>query len=110
MKIEGDHVVLRFQHAAGGLVARGGELKGFTVAGEDGKFVEAQAVIQGDRVIVRSPQVPRPVAVRYGWANFPIVNLYNNLELPASPFRTDNLPLTTQTPRGRTEPMSQEEP
>jgi sialate O-acetylesterase len=110
MKIEGDHVVLRFQHAAGGLVARGGELKGFTVAGEDGKFVEAQAVIQDDRVIVRSPQVPRPVAARYGWANYPIVNLYNNLELPASPFRTDNLPLTTQTPRGRTEKGSQEEP
>jgi sialate O-acetylesterase len=95
-QIKGDKIVLYFQHARGGLVAQGGEPKGFTIAGEDGKWFNARATIQGDRVIVSSPQVPRPVAARYGWANFPVVNLMNKAGLPASPFRTDSFPLTTQ--------------
>jgi sialate O-acetylesterase len=70
-------------------------LKGFSIAGRDGNFVWANAEIYGDKVIVSSPEVPRPVAVRYGWADYPVVNLWNVDGLPASPFRTDNYPLTT---------------
>jgi sialate O-acetylesterase len=95
MKVKGGRAILQFKHASGGLVAREGELTGFTIAGPDRKFVNAQAVIEGDRVIVSSPQVAHPVAVRYGWANYPVVNLYDQAGLPASPFRTDDFPLTT---------------
>lgn len=96
MQVDGNRIALEFRHAEGGLVARGGELAGFTIAGEDRKFVTAQTAIQGDRIIVSSPQVPRPVAVRYGWANYPVVDLFNGAGLPASPFRTDDFPLTTE--------------
>jgi len=58
--------------------------------------VNAQAEIRGDKVVVWSPQVRNPAAVRYGWANFPTGNLWNRDGLPASPFRTDEFPLTTQ--------------
>jgi sialate O-acetylesterase len=96
MKIDGDRVILSFKHTGGGLVAQGGALTGFTIAGEDRKFVNAQAEIRGNKVAVWSQQVPRPVAVRFGWANYPVVNLYNAEGLPASPFRTDDFPITTQ--------------
>jgi sialate O-acetylesterase len=96
MQVDGDRIILEFRHVGGGLAARGGELTGFTIAGDDRKFVNAQAAIQGDRIIVSSPQVPHPVAVRYGWANYPVVNLTNEAGLPASPFRTDDFPLTTE--------------
>lgn len=79
----------------GGLEARGGELKGFAICGEDQKFVWANAVINGKNVIVSSPEVPRPVAVRYGWADCPVVNLWNKHGLPASPFRSDDFPMVT---------------
>lgn len=68
------------------------ELTGFAVAGADRKFYWAAARIDGDRVIVSSPDVPRPVAVRYGWADNPRCNLYNAEHLPAVPFRTDSWP------------------
>jgi sialate O-acetylesterase len=93
MKIEGTKVVLSFTHAGGGLVANGGDLKGFTIAGSDEQFVPAEAEIEGGTVVVTSDQVTQPVAVRYGWGNVPDVNLYNKQGLPASPFRTD-VPLT----------------
>jgi sialate O-acetylesterase len=89
MKVEGNQATLSFTHTAGGLVAKGGELKGFTVAGEDGKFVSATAKIDGDKVVVTADAVTKPAAVRYGWANTPDVNLWNNAGLPATPFRTD---------------------
>jgi sialate O-acetylesterase len=95
MEVRGDEAVLQFRHVGRGLVARGGELTGFTIAGADRKWAPARAVIRGDRVIVSSPQVERPVAVRYGWANYPVTNLYNREGLPASPFRTDDFPLST---------------
>jgi len=95
MRVEGDRIVLQFQHTEGGLTARGGALKGFTIAGEDRKFVNARAEIRSDTVVVSSPEVSHPVAVRYGWANYPVVNLWNGAGLPASPFRTDDFPLTT---------------
>src|SRR5262249_28115446 len=62
MKVEGDKVSLSFNHTGGGLVARDGELKGFLVAGDDKVFREAKAEIKGDRVIVSSPEVSKPVA------------------------------------------------
>lgn len=67
-------------------------LVGFAVAGEDQTWVEAEARIDGDTVVVSSPRVPRPVAVRYGWANAPRCNLANVDGLPASPFRSDDWP------------------
>ena len=71
------------------MVAKDGDLKGFTVAGADGTFVPAKAVIEGDKVVVSSPEVATPATVRYGWANTPDVNLFNKEGLPATPFRTD---------------------
>lgn len=93
MKIEGGAVRLSFKHTGGGLVAAGGEvLRGFAIAGEDRKFVWAEARIEGAAVVVRSDKVAKPVAVRYAWGNNPECNLYNREGLPASPFRTDQWP------------------
>jgi sialate O-acetylesterase len=88
-------VRLKFRHTDGGLVAKGGPLEGFAVAGSDRRFVWADARIEGDRIIVSSDQVPVPLAVRYGWAINPKGNLYNGAGLPASPFRTDDWPGVT---------------
>src|SRR3954451_23232432 len=96
MKTEGNRVVLGFDHVGGGLECRGPKLTGFTVAGPDHKFQPAEAEIRGDTVVVSSPAVERPVAVRYGWANFPVVNLWNKNGLPATPFRTDDWPGVTR--------------
>lgn len=95
MKIQGDRIVLNFSHVGKGLEARDGELKGFAICGEDRKFVWGRAEIVGDTVVVSSPQVSQPVAVRYGWADCPEVNLWHKDGLPASPFRTDDFPLIT---------------
>ncbi|HEV7402705.1 MAG TPA: hypothetical protein VGO11_07270 [Chthoniobacteraceae bacterium] len=89
-QIEGGSVLISFAHADGGLIAKDGELKGFAIAGADRKWVKATAKIEGGRVIVSSPEVKEPAAVRYGWANNPDCNLYNGAGLPASPFRTDD--------------------
>ncbi len=83
-------VVVSFDHVGGGLVARGGTLGGFAVAGKDRRFVWAEARIEGDNVVVWSEEVPDPVAVRYAWGDNPdTATLYNAEGLPASPFRTD---------------------
>jgi sialate O-acetylesterase len=95
LKIKKGKAHLQFDHLGGGLEARGGELRGFTICGADGKFVPAMAEIDGREVVVHSPLAPEPVAVRYGWADYPIVNLFNREGLPASPFRTDNFPMIT---------------
>jgi sialate O-acetylesterase len=95
MKVEDGRAVVSFDHVGSGLVAKGGPPVGFTIAGEDRKFVKAQAEIHDGQVIVHSPDVPRPVAVRFGWANYPVVNLWNKEGLPASPFRTDDFPMVT---------------
>ena len=89
VKFDGAKAVLRFTHLGGGLVAKDSELKGFTIAGADKIFHPAQAQISGETVVVNSPEVPSPVAVRYGWANVPEGNLFNQAGLPASPFRSD---------------------
>ena len=96
MKVESGKAVLSFDHVGGGLVAKGGDaLKGFSIAGEDKKFVWADARIEGNTVVVGSEAVTEPVAVRYAWADNPICTLYNAEGLPASPFRTDNWPGVT---------------
>jgi sialate O-acetylesterase len=93
MKIEGEKIILRFDHVGGGLVAGPDEpLKGFAIAGADRKFVWAEAKIDGDSVVVSSDEVSAPAAVRYAWADNPVCNLYNEEGLPASPFRTDDWP------------------
>jgi sialate O-acetylesterase len=96
MKFQGDKILLEFKHTGGGLVAQGGDLKGFTIAGKDRKFVPAQAQIVDNRVLVSSPEVKEPVAVRYGWLNYPEVNLFNKEGLPATPFRTDDWQMITK--------------
>ena len=62
----------------------------FAVAGADKRFVWAEAKVEGDTVVVWSPEVPKPVHVRYAWAMFPPnPNLYNAEGFPMAPFRTD---------------------
>ncbi len=96
MEIEGEKIILHFDHVGGGLVARPNEpLKGFAIAGAERKFVWADAKIDGDSVVVSSSEVSEPVAVRYAWADNPVCNLYNKEGLPASPFRTDDWPGVT---------------
>ena len=95
MKIEGSAIRLTFDHA-GGLHAKGGNPGGFALAGADRKWVWADAKIDGDTVVVSSPQIAQPVAVRYGWTATPCgANLYNAADLPSPCFRTDDWPLTT---------------
>ena len=86
MGVDMSSAVITFSHCGSGLEAMGGELRGFEVAGADGKFVSATAAIKGDGVMVFSPEVDRPAAVRYGWSNVPDINLFNKEGLPASPF------------------------
>jgi sialate O-acetylesterase len=95
MSRSGDTIHIRFTHAAG-LTAKDGPLKCFQIAGPDGFFVPAEATISGDSVIVRSPQIPNPAAVRYAWDEYPEgANLYNAAGLPAAPFRTDTFDALT---------------
>ena len=89
MEIKGESAVLRFTHLGGGLVAQGGELRDFVIAGPDKVFRPAQARIEGDTIRVSAADVSRPAAVRYGWAKVPAGNLFNRAGLPATPFRTD---------------------
>jgi len=94
MKVSGDKIIIRFSDTGKGLAAKGGgELKYFSIAGEDQKFVWADAAIKGNTVEVSNKQIAHPVAVRYAWAGDPAgANLYNSEGLPASPFRTDEWP------------------
>lgn len=79
---------LWFDHVGGGLMAKGGSLTGFEIAGADRKFVPAEAAIEGATIVVSSPSVSAPVSVRYAWSDDPRCNLYNAEGLPASPFRS----------------------
>jgi sialate O-acetylesterase len=97
---EEGRIRLSFRNADGLRAADGGEIKGFAIAGEDRKFVWAEVRIDGDHVLVSSAKVPKPVAVRYGWADNPEVNLVNAAGLPASPFRTDDWPQQPPLPNG----------
>ena len=114
--IDKNGIVIKFSNAAGGLKAipsgdfaedrygkkamgfsivkqaESGKLTGFQIAGADHIWHWADAEIAGDTVIVSCPDVPHPVAVRYGWADNPVCNLFNSEGLPAWPFRTDDWP------------------
>lgn len=96
LKTVGNKIRIRFDYVDGGLVATEGELKEFTIAGDDKSFVPAKAVIEGNEIVVWSDQVNKPAAVRFAWRNIPRPNLYNKAGLPASPFRTDDWPVATQ--------------
>ncbi len=96
VSFSGGKATVSFAHVGNGLMMKGEKLTGFAIAGPDRKFVWADAQIVGkDRVVVSHPTVTEPVAVRYGWADYPVVNLFSQFGLPASPFRTDDFPLTT---------------
>ncbi len=95
-------IAVYFNNAGKKLTQDGERLTGFAIAGEDRKWHWADAVIDPDRknrVWVSSPAVPEPVAVRYGWSDYPVVNLKNSEGLPASPFRSDWWPATTLNSR-----------
>ncbi len=104
-RVEGSGIRIQFGETGSGLTpgqapwrAPGVEtlptdrLVGFFICGEDRKWVAAETAIEGETVLVSSPSIQKPVAVRYGWANSPRCNLYNKEGLPASPFRTDDWP------------------
>lgn len=98
MKIEGGKAIVTFKHAANGLVAKDkyNYPKGFEIAGDDKVFHYAQAEIKGNTVIVSHPNVPKPVSVRYAWADSPDdANLFSSDGLPANSFRTDTWPGVT---------------
>lgn len=88
-KIEGDQIRIFFSHVGSGLVFNDCEVKGFAIACKDRKFIWAEAKIDGETVVVYNPNVKNPVAVRYAWDIDPEISLYNKINLPASPFRTD---------------------
>lgn len=100
VNIQGNQAVIGFENVGGGLVTKavtldGNEvsaspIKGFAICGEDKKFKWANASIQGNTIVVSSPDVAKPVAVRYAWSDFPLCNLYNKEGFPAIPFRTDS--------------------
>ena len=92
MTVEDNRVRLKFKEAEEGLMIKGGgDLKGFAIAGADGKFQWANAKIDGLDVVVWNDQIQNPQAVRYAWADNPVCNLWGKNGLPASPFRTDDL-------------------
>jgi sialate O-acetylesterase len=100
MSVAEGKVRLAFDHVGGGLksgkIGLDGTLRGFVIAGADGKFVPAKASIEGEQVIVSSEAVAAPKAVQYNWTGFPDGNLFNAEGLPATPFRTSKPPATEQ--------------
>lgn len=90
MEVQGDKIRLTFDHVGGGLASRDGKpLTHFQIAGEDKKFVDAKAAIDGDAIVVSAEGISKPVAVRFGWHQEAMPNLMNKETLPAGPFRTD---------------------
>jgi sialate O-acetylesterase len=81
---------IQFDHTDGGLVVKNGKPEEFSVAGTDHVWHWADARLEGDSVVVSSPDVPNPDAARYAWQSFPTATLYNGSNLPAVPFRTDS--------------------
>jgi sialate O-acetylesterase len=102
-KFDGDKAIVTFDRIGGGLAAKtgpngynaAGAVNGFEVCGDDRVFHPAKAKVAGETVVVSCDRVAKPVAVRFGWKNYPVVNLFNKDGFPASPFRTDDFPLTT---------------
>jgi hypothetical protein len=98
--IKDNTITLTFDHIGEGLLSKDGgdELKGFAIAGADKRFITARARLIKDRVVVASPEVLEPVAVRYAWADNPVWSLENSAGLPASPFRTDDWEIDIKLP------------
>jgi sialate O-acetylesterase len=93
MKLEKSKIRISFDHVPSGLISKGGEPTEFMIAGEDQKFYPAKAKIEGGNVIVSAKEVKNPVAVRFGWKNSSIPNLFSKEGLPVSSFRTDDWPI-----------------
>jgi sialate O-acetylesterase len=104
LKIDGNKAIVSFTSVGAGLEAKGEKLTGFALAGADKVFHHATATIEGDKVVVTCDKVKEPVAVRFGWANYPVVNLWNKDGLPATPFRTDDFPMVTAPKPSTPEP------
>ncbi len=94
MEIDGDAVTLTFDHAEIGLFIHDfHDIHGFAIAGENRDFVWADAeIVDGNKIKLSANRVPKPVAVRYAWANNPVANVVNKQRLPLTPFRTDDWP------------------
>ena len=93
MVASGSSIRVFFKHAEEGLKVNDARAPtGFAIAGEDRKFYWATATIQGNAIVLSSPSVPKPVAVRYAWADNPDCNVYNTNGLPLVPFRSDKWP------------------
>ncbi|HEY4324858.1 MAG TPA: sialate O-acetylesterase [Mucilaginibacter sp.] len=91
MRVKGNKIILSFEHTDGGLISHDGKpLDYFSIAGSDGKFFNADAVIEGGKVVVSSPEVTSPAEVRFAWNEAAQPNFYNKSGLPAIPFRTNN--------------------
>lgn len=99
MKIENGNAIIKFKNTGSGLMSKGGELKGFAIAGDDRKFKWARAEIRNDAVVVWNDDIREPKSVRYAWADNPDCNLYNKEGLAASTFRTDDWPGITDNNR-----------
>jgi len=101
MKVEGNAIRLTFDHAEDGLVMKEttNADHAFAIAGPDHRFVWAQGKVDGDSVVVSSPEVSDPAAVRYAWDYVPPAVLFNKAGLPASPFRTDDWPTKVMEPK-----------
>jgi sialate O-acetylesterase len=98
VQFRGSEARVSFSHTGAGLVPHpDGIVHGFALAGADHKFYWADARIEGNGVVLTSPAVTNPVAVRYAWGDSPVCNLFNKDGLPASPFRTDDWPGITDT-------------
>jgi sialate O-acetylesterase len=95
-KIDGQTVHVEVERAGGLKTIDGQPPRGFAVAGEDRKFVDAEAKLDGEAVVVSAPAIPKPKAVRYAWSNEPKVNVINDVALPLAPFRTDDWPVAGQ--------------
>ncbi len=103
MNVAGGKSIISFNNPGSGL--QSGDLKGFAICGEDRKWVRASAkVIDTYHVEVSSPEVSKPVAVRYAWADNPGANLYTQDALPVTPFRTDNFELPVYQRGGHSAP------
>jgi sialate O-acetylesterase len=95
-KIAGNTIVISFDHIGSGLTVKAEKINDFVICDTSQNFVPAVATIKGNEIVVSSPNITNPVAVRYGWSNYFAPSLYNKENLPASPFRTDNFKLETQ--------------
>jgi sialate O-acetylesterase len=96
-QIDGSKIRIKFDYASPGLVAAESEqLSWFTICGADGQFAPAQAKIEGEEVVVWSPDVAEPKHVRFAWDDSAVPNLFNQAGLPAAPFRTDRFELLSK--------------